>query len=160
MCIRDSPNAEQEWVGETTFAPNQNQTHTDTQNSDLLEIPANHTITEANLSLSSWWNSVPYQNVTFGSNETQGWNGTSVNLVADADAELLTLEKLNSSNIIEDFEVVSAVPAGGWLSSGQDSAVWVIVNGGVDIVSNSSMSIPTNGVETVSYTHLTLPTKA
>lgn len=145
------PNAEQEWVGETTFAPNPNQTHTDTQNSNLLEIPANHTITEANLSLSSWWNSVPYQNVTFGSNETQGWNGTSVNLVADADAELLTLEKLNSSNIIEDFEVVSAVPAGGWLSSGQDSAVWVIVNGGVDIVSNSSMSIPTNGVENTSF---------
>ena len=41
----------------------------------MLQVPANHTITEANLSLSSLWNPVTYQNSTFGSNQSFMWNG-------------------------------------------------------------------------------------
>ena len=62
-----SPNEENSWDSEVSFSPNGNLTYVNETNSDMFQVPANHTITEANLSLSSFWNPVTYQNSTFGS---------------------------------------------------------------------------------------------
>ena len=58
------PESAQDWSSMEEFVLAQNQTYLDIQDSDLIQIPANHTITEANLTVSSLWNPVNYQNTT------------------------------------------------------------------------------------------------
>ena len=145
------PEEEETWISESTFSPDENQTFIDTYNNSLLEIPRNHTITEANLSISSFWNHAPYQNSTFGANELNQWNGSSVNLALDNDTSLLALATTTASNIIEDFEVTSPVPSGGWLSLGHHGDRWTIVNNNTTIITSSNMNLPNNGIANTSF---------
>ena len=144
-----SPEPVQVWSETEGFAPAENQSHLDVQAADLLQVPANHTITDANLTVSSLWNPIPYQNTTFGYNQQSQWHGTITNVEENSAA--LTLEKLNVSNIAEDFEQVSAVPDGGWLPSGRDGEVWMIAGIDTPIPSNSGMSIPDKGFQNSSF---------
>ena len=143
------PESAQDWSSMEEFVLAQNQTHLDIQDSDLIQIPANHTITEANLTVSSLWNPVNYQNTTFGYNQPSQWNGTLTNLQENSAA--LTLEKLNVSNIAEDFETVSAIPTGGWLPSGPNGEVWTIAGIGAPLTSNSGMLLPDDGFQNTSF---------
>ena len=145
------PNGEETWVSGSIFNPDANQTFIDTYNSDLLEIPTNHTITEANLSLASYWNQAPYQNSTFGANQLHQWNGSSVNLTVDNDTSLMTLDTITSYNIIEDFEVTSMVPSGGWLSLGHHGDRWTVIGNNTTITSSSNMDLPSNGIGNSSF---------
>ena len=143
------PESAQDWSSMEEFVLAQNQTYLDIQDSDLIQIPANHTITEANLTVSSLWNPVNYQNTTFGYNQPSQWNGTLTNL--QENSATLTLEKLNVSNIAEDFETVSAIPTGGWLPSGPDGEVWTIAGIGAPLTSNSGMLLPDDGFQNTSF---------
>jgi len=70
---------ENNYQSEVTFEPDENLTFVEKIDTGILQVPRNHTITEANLSLSSIWNSVPYQNSTFGQDQTFVWNGSVTN---------------------------------------------------------------------------------
>ena len=144
------PNGEETWVSESIFNPDANQTFIDTYNSDLLEIPTNHTITEANLTCFIL-NQAPYQNSTFGANQLHQWNGSSVNLTVDNDTSLMTLDTITSYNIIEDFEVTSMVPSGGWLSLGHHGDRWTVIGNNTTITSSSNMDLPSNRIGNSSF---------
>ena len=62
--------SENNFQSEATFEPDENLSYVEKIDSGILQVPRNHTITEANLSLSSMWNSVAYQNSTFGKNQS------------------------------------------------------------------------------------------
>ena len=137
------------WSETEGFVITENQSYLDVQAGELLQVPENHTITAANLTVSSLWNPISYQNTTFGYNQASQWHGSLTNLEENSAA--LTLEKLNVSNIAEDFEQVSAVPDGGWLPSGRDGEIWTIAGIGGSIVSNSSMALPDVGFQNSSF---------
>ena len=142
------PESAQDWSSMEEFVLAQNQTYLDIQDSDLIQIPANHTITEANLTVSSLWNPVNYQNTTFGYNQPSQWNGTLTNL--QENSATLTLEKLNVSNIAEDFETVSATF---WrlVTKWADGEVWTIAGIGAPLTSNSGMLLPDDGFQNTSF---------
>ena len=146
-----NPNEPQNRTTENTFSPLNNVDFVDAVESDLLEIPVNHTVTEANLSLSSFWNPISYDNTAFGSNESALWNGTLSNVIINQQSQHITIEQEKTANIIDDFETAVAVPSGGWLTNGPDGDVWTIVANNTSIVSNSNMTLPNSGFGNSSF---------
>ena len=146
-----TPNEENSWDSEVSFSPNGNLTYVNETNGDMFQVPANHTITAANLSLSSFWNPVSYQNSTFGSNQSLQWNGSLIDTEIKSNNQHLTLEKVNTANNVDDFEIVSTVPSGGWLTNGIDGEVWTIVQNNTTLTSSSNMNLPINGFENTSF---------
>jgi len=146
-----NPNEPQNRTTENTFSPLNNVDFVDAVESDLLEIPVNHTVTEANLSLSSFWNPISYDNTTFGSNESASWNGTLSNVIINQQSQHITIEQEKTANIIDDFETAVAVPSGGWLTNGPDGDIWTIVANNTSIVSNSNMILPNSGFGNSSF---------
>ena len=73
------PDQENNYEFEVTFEPEENLSYVEYTDSGILQVPRNHTITNANLSLSSVWNPVAYQNSTFGKNQSHMWNGSLTN---------------------------------------------------------------------------------
>ena len=146
-----TPNEENSWDSEVSFSPNGNLTYVNETNGDMFQVPANHTITAANLSLSSFWNPVSYQNSTFGSNQSLQWNGSLIDTEIKSNNQHLTLEKVNTANNVDDFEIVSTVPSGGWLTNGIDGEVWTIVQNNTTLTSSSNMNLPISGFENTSF---------
>ena len=142
---------ENTYQSEMTFDPDENLTYVEKIDTGILQVPRNHTITEANLSLSSIWNSVPYQHSTFGKNQSLMWNGSLTNTELSPSNQNLILQKINTANTVNDFEVVSPVPSDGWLTSGSSGAVWTIVQNNTTLVSNSNMNIPISGYQNTSF---------
>ena len=55
---------------EVEFELADNMTQLNVTDRTMFEIPANHTVTAANLTLSSYWNPVVYQNTSFEGNHS------------------------------------------------------------------------------------------
>ena len=125
---------ENNYQSEVTFEPDENLTFVEKIDTGILQVPRNHTITEANLSLSSVWNSVPYQNSTFGQDQTFVWNGSVTNVEQSSTTHNLILERVNTANTVNNFEVSSPVPSDGWLGSGPSGDVWTIVQNNSTLV--------------------------
>ena len=58
------PGQENNYQYEVTFNPEENLTYVEFTDSGIFQVPRNHTITSANLSLASVWNPVAYQNLS------------------------------------------------------------------------------------------------
>ena len=145
------PNAENNYQSETVFTPEQNLTYVEYTDTGILQVPRNQTITDANLSLSSMWNPVTYQNSTFGKNQTFMWNGDLSDIEISAKTQNLILERVNTANTINDFEVASNVPSDGWLANGLNGDVWTIVQNNSNLISNSNMNLPNSGYQNSSF---------
>ena len=143
--------SENNFQSEATFEPDENLSYVEKIDSGILQVPRNHTITEANLSLSSMWNSVAYQNSTFGKNQSLMWNGSLTNIELSPNDQNLILQKINTANTVNDFEVASPVPSDGWLTSGISGAVWTIVQNNTTLFSNSNMNLPISGYQNTSF---------
>jgi hypothetical protein len=145
------PNAENNYQSETVFTPEQNLTYVEHTNTGILQVPRNQTITDANLSLSSMWNSVTYQNSTFGNNQTFMWNGDLSDTEISPNSQNLILERVNTANTINDFEVASNVPSDGWLTNGLNGDLWTIVQNNSNLLSSSNMILPNSGYQNTSF---------
>ena len=145
------PDAENNYQSETVFTPEQNLTYVEYTDTGILQVPRNQTITDANLSLSSMWNPVTYQNSTFGNNQTFMWNGDLSDTEISPKTQNLILERVNTANTINDFEVASNVPGDGWLTNGMNGDVWTIVQNNSNLISNSNMNLPNSGYENTSF---------
>ena len=130
------PDAENNYQSQTVFMPEQNLTYVEYTDTGILQVPRNQTITDANLSLSSMWNPVTYQNTTFGNNQTFMWNGDLSDMEISPKTQNLILERVNTANTINDFEVASNVPGDGWLTNGRNGDVWTIVQNNSNLISN------------------------
>ena len=104
------PDQENNYEYEVTFEPEENLTYVEYTDSGILQVPRNHTITNANLSLSSVWNPVAYQNSTFGNNQSLSWNGSLSNTALSPNDQNLILQKVNTANSVNDFEIASPFP--------------------------------------------------
>ena len=142
---------ENNFQSEVTFEPDENLTFVEKIDTGILQVPRNHTITEADLSLSSIWNSVPYQNSTFGQDQTFLWNGSVTNVEQSSTTQNLILERVNTANTVNNFEVSSPVPSDGWLGSGPSGDVWTIVQNNSTLVSASNMNLPNSGYDNTSF---------
>ena len=95
--------SENNYEYEATFEPDENLTYVEKTDSGILQVPRNHTITNANLSLSSVWNPVAYQNSTFGKNQSHMWNGSLTNTELSPNDQNLILQKNQYSKYGERF---------------------------------------------------------
>ena len=145
------PDQENNYQYEATFEPEENLTYVEYTDSGILQVPRNHTITNANLSLSSVWNPVAYQNSTFGKNQSHMWNGSLTNTAISLNDQNLALQKINTANSINDFEAASPVPSNGWLTNGISGAAWTIVQNNTTLFSNSNMNLPISGYQNTSF---------
>ena len=145
------PDQENNYEYEATFEPEENLTYVEYTDSGILQVPRNHTITNANLSLSSVWNPVAYQNSTFGKNQSHMWNGSLTNTAISLNDQNLALQKINTANSINDFEAASPVPSNGWLTNGISGAAWTIVQNNTTLFSNSNMNLPISGYQNTSF---------
>ena len=91
---------ENNWSREVTLDLADNMTYVNTTTYDVFQVPSNHTITQANLGLSNYWNEVNYSNTSFGTGTQNEWNGTSHNTEPDENTGNLRLLKTNSLNQI------------------------------------------------------------
>ena len=144
-------NSEKAYNSEMTFEPDDNLTYVEKIDSGLLQVPRNHTITQANLSLSSIWNPVAYHNSTFGKNQSLLWNGSLTNTELSSGSQNLILKTASTAKSVDDFEVTSPVPIGEWLTSGSGDAVWTIVQNNSSLFSNSNMNLPISGYHNTSF---------
>jgi len=62
-----------QWNNNIDFSPQPNQTHINTTESSMIEVPANHTFTSAEVEVSPIWQSANNEGTVFDSNY---WNGT------------------------------------------------------------------------------------
>ena len=145
------PDAENNYQSENVFTPGQNLTYVEYTDTGILQVPRNQTITDANLSLSSMWNPVTYQNSTFGNNQTFMWNGDLSDTEISPKTQNLILERVSTANTINDFEVASNVPGDGWLTNGLNGDVWTIVQNNSNLISNSNMNLPNSGYQNTSF---------
>ena len=145
------PDQENNYEYEVTFEPEENLTYVEYTDSGILQVPRNHTITNANLSLSSVWNPVAYQNSTFGNNQSLSWGGSLSNTEVSPTNQNLILQRVHTANTVNDFEIASAVPSDGWLTSGPNGDVWNIVQNNTVLFSNSNMNLPISGYQNTSF---------
>ena len=68
-----------------------------------------------------------------------------------ANDQNLILQKINTANTVNDFEVASPVPSDGWLTNGISGAVWTIVQNNTTLFSNSNMNLPVSGYQNTSF---------
>ena len=136
---------------EVEFELADNMTQLNVTDRTMFEIPANHTVTAANLTLSSYWNPVAYQNTSFEGNQSSDWNGTFSNVEFDSNNDAIGLQKVNTTNLLNDFEQVSMVPDDGWLASGKDGYVWTIVSNNTTLTTNSTQNLPDSGYQNSSF---------
>ena len=145
------PDQENNYEYEVTFEPEENLTYVEYTDSGILQVPRNHTITNANLSLSSVWNPVAYQNSIFGNNQSLSWSGSLSNTEISPTNQNLILQRVNTANTVNDFEIASAVPSDGWLTSGPNGDAWKIVQNNTVLFSNSNMNLPISGYQNTSF---------
>ncbi|MAK20324.1 MAG: hypothetical protein CMA05_03320, partial [Euryarchaeota archaeon] len=74
---------ENNWSREVTLDLADNMTNVNTTSYDVFQVPSNHTITQANLGLSNYWNGVNFSNTSFGTDTQNEWNGTNHHTEAD-----------------------------------------------------------------------------
>ena len=119
--------------------------------SNLLQVPNNHTFTQASMKISDFWNdklidssqinfSANYTDQSLSSNYSIFNNGESLQLMAD-----------NASNFIEDFEIISSVPSDGWIPTGGNNSIWSIHENNVTINSQSMMNLPSKGYQDTGF---------
>ena len=143
--------AENNWSRQVTLDLADNMTYVNTTTYDVFQVPSNHTITQANLGLSNYWNEVNYSNTSFGTGTQNEWNGTSHNTEPDENTGDLRLLKTNSLNQINDFETVSSVPGNGWLANGMNSSIWTVIENNSNLNSQSNMQLPNSGYQNSSF---------
>ena len=145
------PGQENNYQYEVTFDPEENLTYVEYTESGIFQVPRNHTITSANLSLASVWNPVAYQNSTFGNDQSLSWSGSLSNTEVSPKNQNLILQRVNTANSVNDFEIASAVPSDGWLTTGPNGDVWNIVQNNTVLSSNSNMNLPISGYQNTSF---------
>jgi hypothetical protein len=132
-----------QWNNNIDFSPQPNQTHINTTESSMIEVPANHTFTSAEVEVSPIWQSANNEGTVFDSNY---WNGTYQKTSQSSRDSKLRLERNSSIGDITDFETTAVVPSDGWYSTGKDSNTWTIVPPSSNaIISQSGMSLPDQG---------------
>ena len=57
---------ENNWSREVTLDLADNMTYVNTTSYDVFQVPSNHTITQADLGLSNYWNEVNFSNTSYG----------------------------------------------------------------------------------------------
>ena len=142
---------ENNWSRLVTLDLADNMSYVNTTSYDVFQVPSNHTITQANLGLSNYWNEVNYSNTSFGTGTQNEWNGTSHHTEPDENTGNLRLLKTNSSNQINDFERVSSVPGNGWLANGMNSSIWTVIENNSNLNSQSNMQLPNSGYQNSSF---------
>ena len=142
---------ENNWSREVTLDLADNMTYVNTTSYDVFQVPSNHTITQANLGLSNYWNEVNFSSTSFGTSTQNEWNGTDYHTEPDENTGNLRLLKTNASNQINDFETVSSVPSNGWLANGMNSSIWRIIENNSNLNSQSNMQLPNSGHQNSSF---------
>ena len=142
---------ENNWSREMTLDLADNMTYVNTTSYDVFQVPSNHTITQANLGLSNYWNEVNFSSTSFGTSTQKEWNGTNHHTESDENTGNLRLLKTNASNQINDFETVSSVPSNGWLANGMNSSIWRIIENNSNLNSQSNMQLPNSGHQNSSF---------
>ena len=135
-----------QWNHNIDFSPQPNQTHINTTVSSMIEVPANHTFTSAQVDVSPIWQSANSDGTVFDASDSNLWNGTYQQTSQSSRDSKLRLERNSSIGEITDFETTTAVPSDGWHSNGKDSDTWKIVAPSPNtIISQSGMSLPDEG---------------
>ena len=142
---------ENNWSRDITHDLTDNMSYVNTTSYDVFQVPSNHTITQASLGLSGYWNEVNYSNTSFGTGTEYQWNGTNHQTESDENTGNLRLLKNNVSDQINDFETVSKVPSNGWLANGKDSSIWTIIQNNSNLNSQSNMQLPNSGYQNTSF---------
>ena len=142
---------ENNWSREISHDLTDNMSSVNTTSYDVFQVPSNHTITQASLGLSDYWNEVNYSNTSFGTGTQNQWNGINHDTEADANTGNLRLLKTNVADQIDDFEMVSNVPGNGWMANGQSSDIWTIIQNNSNLISQSNMQLPNSGFQNTSF---------
>ena len=82
-----------QWNNSIDFFSQPNQTHINTSVSSMIEVPANHTFTSAQVELSPIWQSVNSEGTVFNAIESNLWNGTYQNTSQSSRDGQLRLER-------------------------------------------------------------------
>jgi len=65
-----------QWNSNIDFTPQSNNTHINTTVSSMIEVPANHTLTSAQVDISPIWQSANSEGTVFEAGDSNFWNGT------------------------------------------------------------------------------------
>ena len=142
---------ENNWSREVTLDLADNMTYVNTTSYDVFQVPSNHTITQADLGLSNYWNAANFSNTSYGFGTQNDWSGTNYDTETDEGTGSLRLLKTNVSNQINDFEKISNVPSNGWLANGANSNIWTIIPNNSNLNSQSAMQLPSSGYQNTSF---------
>lgn len=135
-----------QWNSNIDFTPQSNNTHINTTVSSMIEVPANHTLTSAQVDISPIWQSANSEGTVFEAGDSNFWNGTYQQTSQSSRDGKLRLERNSSIGDITDFETTIEVPSEGWYSTGKDSNTWSIVSPSPNTInSQSGMSLPDEG---------------
>ena len=135
-----------QWNSNIDFIPQSNNTHINTTVSSMIEVPANHTLTSAQVDISPIWQSANSEGTVFEAGDSNFWNGTYQQTSQSSRDGKLRLERNSSIGDITDFETTIEVPSEGWYSTGKDSNTWSIVSPSPNAInSQSGMSLPDEG---------------
>ena len=108
--------------------------------SSIVQVPANHSITEGALLVQTEWTPVADGGSYYGTGSERGWlNGTFDNTSSLAHGGKLSLSTDTSLGSLTDFETTTRVPTG-WLGMGPDGYDWTVVN----VTTLQSQEQPTN----------------
>ena len=142
---------ENNWSREVTLDLGDNMTYVNTTSYDVFQVPSNHTITQADLGLSNYWNAANFSNTSYGFGTQNDWSGMNYDTETDEGTGSLRLLKTNVSNQINDFENISNVPSNGWLANGANSNIWTIIPNNSNLNSQSAMQLPSSGYQNTSF---------
>ena len=74
---------ENNWSREVTLDLADNMTYVNTTSYDVFQVPSNHTITQADLGLSNYWNAANFSNTSYGSGTLNEWIGSNYDTETD-----------------------------------------------------------------------------